>query len=162
LIIEPVEPALPVDAVEWSAIERLASALDQAGGLIVSVSCARPPRFSDPGTVAPHPPADARFGATVSIAAPGWDGFFETNLDTLLRAGRRDLLLLVGGWLEVGVHSTMRSANDRGYECLLVPAACIPIDAVTAAATISSTEMSGGIFGAVAGPSGVLPLLTKE
>ncbi len=41
---------------------------------------------------------------------------------------RCDLLLLVGLGLEATVHSTMRSANDRGYECLLVVDACAPLD----------------------------------
>ena len=97
-------------------------------------------------------PSSARFAAEVTITAPGWDASSRRR-STRLRAAGRDLLLLAGGWLEVGVHSTMRSANDRGYECLLVPSACIAIDDTTRAATISSTEMSGGIFGAVAGPS---------
>lgn len=160
LIVEPVEPALPATASEWAVIGELADQVSRAGGLVVQVQCARPPRFSKP-TPAVTTPIAARFGATVACAASGWDAFFETPLDTVLRSAGRDLLLLAGGWLEVGVHSTMRSANDRGYECLLVPTACIAIDEVTRAATISSTEMSGGIFGAVAGPSGLSTLFTN-
>ncbi len=43
----------------------------------------------------------------------------------------------------------MRSANDRGYECLLVIDACVPHDPELVAASRSQIEMSGGIFGAV-------------
>ena len=61
----------------------------------------------------------------------------------------RDLLLLVGLGLETTVHSTMRSANDRGYECLLVVDACAPLDPDAVPNAVSMVEMSGGIFGAV-------------
>ena len=74
-------------------------------------------------------------------------------------ARRRDQLLLVGGWLESNVHSTLRSANDRGYECLLVLDACTPYDAAMVAASRSQVEMSGGIFGAVGETAHVLAAL---
>jgi Isochorismatase family len=156
LVIEAATPPLPADDGAWAVIYELAQRLSSSDGFVVQALTARPPRLTEAapaptGTVGPTSPS--RLGADAVIAAPGWDAFFDTPLDTVLRAARRDLLLLVGGWLEVGVHSTMRSANDRGYECLLVPAGCIAIDDTTRTATISSTEMSGGIFGAVAGPS---------
>jgi nicotinamidase-related amidase len=163
LIIEATEPALPIDSAEWAVIGELADQVSRTGGLVVSVHSARPPRFNGPGSAPVLTTAAtgaARFGAAVAVTAPGWDAFFDSPLDTVLRQAGRDLLLLAGGWLEVGVHSTMRSANDRGYECLLIPSACIAINEVTRVATISSTEMSGGIFGAVAGPSGTSTLFT--
>ncbi len=54
----------------------------------------------------------------------------------------------------------MRDANDRGYECLLVLDACVPIDPDLVTASVSSIEMSGGIFGAVGTSADVIAALT--
>ena len=48
------------------------------------------------------------------------------------------------------VHSTMRDANDRGYECLLVADACAALDPALVEAAFSMVMHSGGIFGAYA------------
>jgi nicotinamidase-related amidase len=58
--------------------------------------------------------------------------------------------------MEGPVHSTMRSANDRGLECLLVIDGCAPLDPTLAEAGVRIIEMSGGIFGAVAPSQAVL------
>ncbi len=90
--------------------------------------------------------------ADAVVDCHGVDGFASSPLDPVLRALGADQLLLVGLGLETAVHSTMRSANDRGYECLLVEDACAsPIEAATGlrAGAVSSICMSGGIFGAV-------------
>jgi hypothetical protein len=105
------------------------------------------------------PPADTPAGPA-DVTAPGWDGFTGTGLDQILRRSRIDCLILVGNCLETGIHSTMRSANDRGYECLLVADACEPGDPDLVAAALSMIEMSGGIFGAVANSADVVGALT--
>jgi nicotinamidase-related amidase len=94
-----------------------------------------------------HPPA-ALVGGD-AIDAGGIDGFFDSPLDGVLRHRRAHQLVIVGHGLEGPVHSTLRSANDRGYECLLVIDACTPIDAALVPAARLTVEMSGGIFGAV-------------
>ena len=78
----------------------------------------------------------------------------------MLRTGRIRRLLLAGVGLETCVHSTMRDANDRGYECLLVLDACVPIDPSLVPASVSSIEMSGGIFGAVGTSADVIAALS--
>jgi Isochorismatase family len=98
----------------------------------------------------------------VAVRAAGIDGFYGGPLDAALRAARCDLLLLVGLGLETTVHSTMRSANDRGYECLLVVDACAAIDPDLVAPAISMVEMSGGIFGAVGRAEAVLTALATS
>jgi hypothetical protein len=95
----------------------------------------------------------------VVVEPRGWDGFHGTPLDGLLRAAGRDTLLLAGGWLEIAVHSTMRSANDRGYECLLATDLTTGLDPVTSAGAISSIHMSGGIFGGTGRAADVLAAL---
>jgi hypothetical protein len=105
------------------------------------------------------PPSDVPSGSA-DVKAPGWDAFTGTGLDQLLRRSGIDCLVLVGNCLETGIHSTMRSANDRGYECLLVADACEPGDPGLVTAALSMIEMSGGIFGAVGNSADVVEALT--
>jgi biuret amidohydrolase len=58
-------------------------------------------------------------GDTV-IVKPGKGAFWAMPLDDELRAHGITHLLLAGVTTEVCVQTTMREANDRGYECLLV------------------------------------------
>jgi nicotinamidase-related amidase len=99
----------------------------------------------------------------VVVAAGGIDGFWASPLDDVLRSAGRDLLVLSGAGYETTVHSTLRSANDRGYECLTLTDGSAPGQPELAGAATSSICMSGGIFGAVA-PSAALitTLSTKE
>ena len=78
----------------------------------------------------------------------------------MLRSHAIERLILVGYGLETCIHSTMRSANDRGYECLLVVDACVPYDEALVASSISMIEMSGGIFGAVGTSAAVIEAFT--
>ena len=100
-------------------------------------------------------------GALV-VEAPGWNGFGASPLDSLLRRLGRHTLLLVGGWLETGVHSTLRAANDRGFECATVADACEPWDPALAPAALSSIRFSGGIFGAVVSTAAVVAALAGQ
>jgi nicotinamidase-related amidase len=125
-------------------------AVREAGGLVVDV---RVRRSGEPGAA----PAWAGMSAT----SPGWDGFHAGPLDASLRRAGRDLLLLAGCCLETGVHSTMRSANDRGYECLLVADATRSARQDLRAGALSTIEMSGGIFGAVGTAAAVAAALTS-
>jgi nicotinamidase-related amidase len=82
------------------------------------------------------------------VDAPALDGFFQTGLhQTLWPRGIRHLVL-AGFGTEGAIHSTLRSANDRGYECLVLEDACAPLDPSLQTAAISTIAMSGGIFGA--------------
>lgn len=56
----------------------------------------------------------------VVISKPGKGAFYATNLHEELRRRRLTHLLVTGVTTEVCVQTTMREANDRGYECLLV------------------------------------------
>lgn len=103
----------------------------------------------------------ARPGAPTMMSA-GIDGFYGSALDSWLRDREIERIVLVGAWLETSVHSTLRSANDRGYECLLALDACLAWDEDLVAASASMVQMSGGIFGAVATTAAVLQAFTPS
>lgn len=140
------ERSLSVDA--RAGCDALALASAACGALVVGVSHRDAPAMPLP------------FGG-VSVRADGLDGFHGSPLDGLLRRAGRTHLLVAGHGLEGPVHSTLRSANDRGYECLLVADAAAALTHDLADAAAKTVTMSGGIFGAVGTTSAVLDALAE-
>ena len=95
----------------------------------------------------------------VVVDAAGVDGFCGSALDFELRRRGIDTLVLCGYGAEAAVSSMLRSANDRGYECLTLTDASAPFDEVLGAHDLSSITMSGGIFGAIASSESFLEAL---
>jgi nicotinamidase-related amidase len=54
------------------------------------------------------------------IDKPGKGAFYHTSLSTLLEERGITSLVVTGVTTEVCVHTTVREANDRGYECLVL------------------------------------------
>jgi biuret amidohydrolase len=93
-----------------------------------------------------------------AIRTPHYGGFTGTDLDFVLRSRRLTDLILAGFPFELGADCTMRQANDLGYECVAISDCCSGFAADTLAGAMSSIQMSGGIFGAVATTTAVLEL----
>jgi nicotinamidase-related amidase len=148
-----------------STIDVLRSTLRSAGATVVLVrhggragrhrSRPLPPWVGDPDWPLAMEPA----ASELVVDAGGIDGFFAGPLDEVLRSRGIDHLALGGFGAEAAVDSTLRSANDRGYECLVLTDACAPFDDATGAHALASVTMSGGIFGAVGTAASLLSAL---
>lgn len=81
------------------------------------------------------------------IDKPGKGAFYATGLHTELQARGVTHLLFAGVTTEVCVQTSMREANDRGYECLIVEDACASYFPVFHQATLAMLTAQGGIVG---------------
>lgn len=81
------------------------------------------------------------------IAKPGKGAFYQTGLDEKLRSHQITHLIFTGVTTEVCVQTTMREANDRGYECLLVEDATESYFPEFKQATLEMIRAQGGIIG---------------
>ncbi len=140
---------------------KLAQVFRRAGSMVIAYG---------PGTLASKTDQSGRslelyvkkwIGPFESTYHSGENGFFCSNLDAQLRDTGVMNLVFVGWGLEGPIHSTLRSANDRGYECLVVSDAVVGVDDQLKEAALSTIQFSGGIFGAVADSKSVFSALTS-
>lgn len=98
-------------------------------------------------------------GETV-ITKPGKGAFYKTNLEALLHKQGITHLLVTGVTTEVCVQTTMREANDRGFECLMVEDATESYFPEFKQSTLAMITAQGGIIGWTAPAVNVLQALT--
>ncbi len=84
------------------------------------------------------------------IDKPGKGAFYETDLDLILKNGSIRTLIVCGVTTEVCVHTTVREANDRGYECVVLEDCVGSYFPEFQRVGIEMIKAQGGIFGWVA------------
>ncbi|RPH45929.1 MAG: cysteine hydrolase [Burkholderiales bacterium] len=114
-------------------------------------------RIGDPGPMgrilidgepgADFVPGLAPLPGEVEIVKPGKGAFYNTTLTHVLTSRRITHLVFGGVTTEVCVQTTMREANDRGYDCLLVEEATGSYFPEFRDATLAMIRAQGGIVG---------------
>ncbi len=87
--------------------------------------------------------------------------FTHTDLEHVLRAQGITHLMMTGCTTDVCVHSTLREACDRNFQCLTIADACASGDAYAHAAALHMVTVEGGVFGALADSAAVLAALAS-
>jgi len=85
----------------------------------------------------------------IVVDKPGKGAFFATDLEHILRTTGRTHLVLCGITTDVCVHTTLREAGDRGFECLVLEDCTGATETDHHVAALTMTTMQGGIFGCV-------------
>ncbi|HWI74352.1 MAG TPA: isochorismatase family cysteine hydrolase [Baekduia sp.] len=90
---------------------------------------------------------------------PGKGAFYATDLELLLRNRGITRLIVTGVTTEVCVHTTVREANDRGFECLVLSDCVGSYFPAFHEVGLQMIAAQGGIFGWVASSSELLAQL---
>ena len=93
------------------------------------------------------------------IDKPGKGAFYNTRLAALSEQRGITQLVVTGVTTEVCVHTTVREANDRGLECLVVGDCCASYFPEFHETGLRMIAAQGGIFGWVTDSSAILPVL---
>ena len=114
--------------------------------------------------MAEHVPLDVDRPAAVALVGrepqcidkPGKGAFHATDLEEILRNRGMEKLVVCGVTTEVCVHTTVREANDRGFDCLVVEDCCGSYFPEFQEMGLRMIKAQGGIFGWVASSPAVI------
>ncbi len=95
----------------------------------------------------------------IVLDKPGKGSFFATDLDLILRNLGITSLVVTGVTTEVCVHTTVREANDRGFECLVLEDCCGSYFPEFHEVALRMICAQGGIFGWVGSSADLLSAL---
>jgi biuret amidohydrolase len=95
----------------------------------------------------------------IVIDKPGKGSFCATDLELILRTHGIVNLVLTGITTDVCVHTTMREANDRGFECTVLADCCGATNRGNHDAALHMITMQGGVFGTVSDSRALLATL---
>jgi biuret amidohydrolase len=95
----------------------------------------------------------------VVVDKPGKGAFYATDLDLILRNAGIKALIVCGVTTEVCVNTTVREANDRGYDCVVLEDCVGSYFPDFQRAALAMIKAQGGIFGWVSESQNVLKAL---
>ena len=96
------------------------------------------------------------------VDKPGKGSFYATDLDSILKTCGMTKLIVCGVTTEVCVHTTVREANDRGYDCLVLEDCVASYFPEFQRVALEMIKAQGGIFGWVAPSSALLAAVESE
>jgi nicotinamidase-related amidase len=96
------------------------------------------------------------------IDKPGKGSFYQTDLDLILRNRGIQHLIITGVTTHVCVETTVREANDRGYECLLLEDCTASFDPRDKERALWTIQQQGAIFGWVSDSAELIKQLKKH
>lgn len=94
-----------------------------------------------------------------ALTCEGFSGFWASKLESILRQREIRNLIICGIPTDTAVHSTMRDANDRGYECLLVTDCTMSCQDEHYEGILNITRFGNGLFGTTSNSEAILEVI---